>query len=307
MKKILVATEKPFAKVAVEKIKAAFAGGDYDIVLLEKYTDVEELKAAIADADALIFRSDKITPEVLDAAKNLKIAVRAGAGYDNIDLPAATKNGVVVMNTPGQNANAVAELVIALMIFQARNHMDGSSGTELIEKNIGLLAYGNVGKAVARIAKGFKMNVFAYDPYLSKEAIEADGVKVVDSPAELFKTCQYVSLHIPATAETKGSINYDLMMSMPKGAVLVNTARKEVINEADLLRVYDERPDFSYVCDVAPDCTPVLREKNNNHFYATAKKLGAQTEEANVNAGQAAGVQIRKFFETGDKTFQVNK
>jgi len=307
MTKVLVATEKPFAKVAVEKIKKVIDEAGFELVLLEKYKDVADLLKAVADVDALIFRSDKISTEVLDAAKNLKIAVRAGAGYDNIDLPAATKNNVVVMNTPGQNANAVAELALAMMVYQARNHFDGSSGTELLEKSLGLLAYGNVSKHVARIAKGFGMDVYAYDPYIAKADIEKDGVKVVATPAELFKKCQYVSLHIPATSETKGSINYDLLMAMPAGAVLVNTARKEVVNEADLLKVFEERPDFCYVTDVTPDCAAQILEKFEKRYFATPKKLGAQTEEANVNAGQAAAVQIKNFFEKGDKTFQVNK
>jgi len=307
MTKVLVATEKPFAKVAVEKIKKVTDEAGFKLVLLEKYKDVSELLAAVADADALIFRSDKITPEVLDAAKNLKIAVRAGAGYDNIDLAAATKNNVVVMNTPGQNANAVAELALAMMAYQARNHFDGSSGVELLDKSLGLLAYGNVSKNVARIAKGFGMEVYAFARHIPKAEIEKDGVKPVDSPAELFKKCQYVSLHIPATSLTKDSINYDLLMSMPVGAVLVNTARKEVINETDLLRVFEERPDFVYVTDVAPACAAQILEKFEKRYYATPKKMGAQTEEANVNAGQAAAVQIKNFFEKGDKTFQVNK
>jgi len=307
MTKVLVATEKPFAKVAVEKIKKVTDEAGFEMVLLEKYKEVSELLTAIASADAMIFRSDNITPEVLDAAKNLKIAVRAGAGYDNIDLAAATKNNVVVMNTPGQNANAVAELALAMMVYQARNHFDGSSGVELMDKTLGLLAYGNVSKNVARIAKGFGMDVYAFDPYLAKAEIEKDGVKVVDSTAELFKKCQYVSLHIPATSETKGSINYDLLMAMPAGAVLVNTARKEVVNEADLLKVFEERPDFAYVTDVVPDCAAQIVEKFGKRYFATPKKMGAQTEEANVNAGVAAAVQIRNFFEKGDKTFQVNK
>lgn len=307
MKKVLLATEKPFAAEAVGLIKEIADKAGYQIVLLEKYTDKSDLLKAVSDVDAMIIRSDIVDAEVLDAAKQLKIVVRAGAGYDNIDLAAATAHNVVAMNTPGQNSNAVAELAIGMMIFQARKQFNGKAGSELKGKSIGLHAYGNVGKCVATIAKGFGMEIYAYDPYLSKETIEADGVHWVGTVEELYKKCNYVSLHIPANAETKNSINYSLLMSMPKPATLVNTARKEVVNESDLLKVFEERSDFEYISDVEPGCSGVIKERFAGRFYFTPKKMGAQTEEANVNAGLAAIRQIIDYFEKGDVRFQVNK
>jgi D-3-phosphoglycerate dehydrogenase len=307
MKKILVATEKPFAKAAVEAIRQIVEKAGHEMALLENYTQKSELIAACADADAVIIRSDIIDKEVLDASPKVKIVVRAGAGYDNIDLEAATKNGVVAMNTPGQNSNAVAELAIGLMLMAARNNLNGSSGTELKGKKLGLHAFGYVGKAVATIAKGFGMDVYAFDPFVTKETMESEGIKFVGDVAELYATCQYISLHMPANAQTKKSINYELMSKMPKGATLVNTARKEVIDEEGLEKMFTERPDFKYVSDVEPDNKSLITEKFSGRFFFTPKKMGAQTSEANNNAGLAAARQIVAFFETGDTTFKVNK
>lgn len=307
MKKVLLATEKPFASSAVTQIKAIADEAGYDLVMLEKYSTKADLLNAVDDVDAIIIRSDIIDNDVLDAAKKLKIVVRAGAGYDNIDLAAATTHNVVAMNTPGQNSNAVAELAMGMMIFQARNQFNGKSGTELMGKTLGLQAYGNVGKRVAALGKAFGMEVYAFDPYLSRETIEADGVNWVGSVAELYRKCNYVSLHIPATAETKLSINAALLTTMPVPATLVNTARKEVINEIDLLKVFESRPDFVYIADVEPACAAELKEKYAARYFCTPKKMGAQTEEANVNAGLAAMHQIIDFFEKGDARFQVNK
>ena len=307
MTKVLLATEKPFAAEAVDQIKEISAEAGYDLVILEKYTEKAQLLDAVSDADAMIIRSDIVDAEVLDAAKQLKIVVRAGAGYDNIDLSAATAHNVVAMNTPGQNSNAVAELAVGMMIFQARKQLSGKSGSELKGKTLGIHAYGNVGKCVAAIAKGFGMQIYAFDPYISREDIEADGVHCVDSVEELYSKSQYISLHIPANAETKNSVGYELLMSMQKPATLVNTARKEVINEEGLLRVIAERPDFSYVSDIEPGCAAEIKEKFSGRFFFTPKKMGAQTEEANVNAGLAAIRQIIDFFEKGDIRFQVNK
>lgn len=307
MKKILIATDKPFAKPAVEAIRKVVTEAGHELLLLEKYTSPEELYQAASQADAMIIRSDIVDRKVVEAAKNLKIVVRAGAGYDNIDLQACTEKGIVAMNTPGQNSNAVAELAIGMMIYIARNSFDGSSGTELRGKTLGLHAFGYVGKAVATIAKGFGMTIYAFDPFISKEQIEQEGVISVNTVEELYKSCQYVSLHIPANEKTKKSINYSLLSLMPKGATLVNTARKEVINETDLLKIFEERPDFRYVSDVEPDCKNEIKEKYTGRFYFTPKKLGAQTSEANNNAGIAAARQIVAFFATGDTTFQVNK
>ncbi len=306
MTKILVATEKPFAAEAVEKIKNISEKAGYEFVLLEKYTDKSELIEAVADADALIIRSDKVTPEVIEAGKNLKIVVRAGAGYDNVDLESATKNDVVVMNTPGQNSNAVAELAIGMMVYLARGTFNGKAGTELKGKTIGIHAYGNVGRYVAGIAKGFGMKIFAFDPFVEKATIEKDGVTVVDSAEELYKSCQYISLHIPSNEKTKESINFDLLSIMPKDAVLVNTARKEVVCEESLMKVFAERDDFKYISDVAPVCAAEIESKYEGRFYFTPKKMGAQTNEANVNAGVAAINQIVGFLEKGDITFKVN-
>jgi D-3-phosphoglycerate dehydrogenase / 2-oxoglutarate reductase len=306
MKKVLVATEKPFAAVAVKGIKQILDAAGYEMLLLEKYTDQADFVKAVADADAVIIRSDLVTPEVIAAGKNLKIVVRAGAGYDNIDLPAATKAGVVAMNTPGQNANAVAELAIGMMVYQIRAQFSGASGTELLGKTLGLHAYGNVGKNVARIAKGFGMDVYAFDPFITEEEIVKDGVKPVKELGDLYAKCQFVSLHIPANEKTKKSIDYSLLSKMPKGATLVNTARKEVINEESLLQMFAEREDFKYVSDVAPECLETLKEKYAGRFFITPKKMGAQTSEANINAGLAAARQIVDFFEKGDVRFKVN-
>ena len=306
MNKILIATEKPFAKVAVDGIKEVAAEAGIEVAMLEKYTEKSQLLAAVADADALIIRSDKVDNEVFDAAKNLKIVVRAGAGYDNVDLAAATAHGVVVMNTPGQNSNAVAELVFGLLVYAVRNFYNGKAGTELKGKKLGILAYGNVGRRVAHIAKGFDMDVYAYDAYCPASAIEADGVKAVASQDELFETCEVVSLHIPATAETRQSINYALVNKMPKGGVLVNTARKEVINEPELLKLLTERTDLKYVTDIMPEADADFRAFEGRYF-STPKKMGAQTAEANINAGVAAAHQIASFFKDGCTKFQVNK
>lgn len=307
MTKILVATDKPFAAEAVNGINKIFNSAGYEVVMLEKYTDQADFVNAAKDVDGIIIRSDLATKEVIDNAKNLKIIVRAGAGYDNIDLDAATAKGVVAMNTPGQNSNAVAELVFGMMILNARNNYSGKAGTELRGKKIGIHAYGNIGKLVAAIAQGFGMKVYAFDPFVSKETIEKDGVVALNSVEELYSECQYISLHIPATEKTKKSINFELLNKMPKGAVLVNTARKEVIDEEGLVKLFEARPDFAYLSDVAPDCKSVIAEKFEGRYFFTAKKLGAQTAEANINAGLAAAQQIVDFIEKGDKKFQVNK
>lgn len=307
MAKILVATDKPFAAIAVKGIREVVEGAGSELVLLEKYGEKSKLLDAVKDVDAIIIRSDIIDAEVFDAAKNLKIVVRAGAGYDNVDLAAATAHNVCVMNTPGQNSNAVAELVFGMLVYGVRNFFNGTSGTELKDKKLGILAYGNVGRNVARIAKGFGMEVYAYDAFCPASAIEADGVKAVASTAELFQVCPIVSLHIPATAETKGSINFELMNSMPKGAIVVNTARKEVIDEAGLLRMMEERPDFKYLTDIMPAAHQELAEKYAGRYFSTPKKMGAQTAEANINAGIAAARQIVDFLENGNEKFRVNK
>lgn len=306
--KVLVATEKPFAKKAVDGIREIVEGAGYKLALLEKYTDKAQLLDAVADADALIIRSDKITAEVIAAAKNLKIVVRAGAGYDNVDLAAATARGIVVMNTPGQNSNAVAELALAMMIFMARNRFTPGTGTEIQGKTLGIHAYGNVGKLVARKGRAMGMKVVAYDPFITDPAVfEADGVEQAASVADLYKRADFLSLHLPATDQTKGSIGYDLLMSMPKGAALVNTARKEVIDEQGLMRALTEREDLKYITDIAPSIQSELDEKFGKRVFATAKKMGAETAEANINAGLAAANQIVDFFKTGNTRFQVNK
>jgi len=307
MKKILVATEKPFAKAAVEGIKKIIEEAGFTMALLENYSQKSELLLAAADADAIIIRSDIIDGDVIEAAKKLKIVVRAGAGYDNIDLAVAKAKNVVAMNTPGQNSNAVAELAVGMMVYAARNNFNGSSGTELKGKKLGLHAFGYVGKAVAAIAHGFGMELYAFDPFVDKKTIEAEGIHYLDNANELYKTCQYVSLHMPATAQTKKSINFELLSLMPKGATLVNTARKEVIDEEGLLQMFAERADFKYVSDVEPDCKGLIAEKFSGRFYFTPKKMGAQTSEANNNAGLAAAKQIVRFFTNNDTTFQVNK
>ena len=304
--KILVATEKPFAAAAVNGIKNEAQAAGHEVVLLEKYTDKQQLLDAVADVDAMIVRSDKVTPEVLDAAKNLKIVVRAGAGYDSIDTAYAKEKGVVVENTPGQNSNAVAELVFGLLVFTVRNFFNGRSGSELKGKKLGILAFGNVGRNVARIAKGFGMDVYAFDEFVPKEKIEEQGVHGVNSRDELFEVCDVVSLHIPATAETRESINYQVVNLMKKGGIVVNTARKEVINEAELIKLLAERDDLKYITDIKPDADEEFR-KFEGRYFATPKKMGAQTAEANINAGIAAAKQIISYFATGDEKFRVNK
>ncbi len=307
MSKVLIATEKPFAPAAVSQIREIVEKAGFELALLEKYTEKAQLLEAVADVDALIVRSDKVTAEVVEAAKNLKIVVRAGAGYDNLDLAACTANNVVAMNTPGQNSNAVAELAIGMMVFQARNQFNGKAGVELLGKKIGIHAYGNVGRGVARIAKGFGMEVFAFDPFISAEQIQADGVTPLNSVEELYSTCQYISLHIPATEQTKNSINFDLLNTMPKGATLVNTARKEVVCEEGLIKLFNERADFTYISDIAPNNAEEIAEKFAGRFYFTPKKMGAQTAEANINAGVASANQIVGFINNGDITYKVNK
>ena len=306
--KVLIATEKPFAKTAVEGIEAILKEANYEVVRLEKYTDKAELLAAVADVDALIIRSDKVTAEVIEAAKQLKIVVRAGAGFDNVDLAAATAHNVVVMNTPGQNSNAVAELALGMMVYMARNQFNPGTGTELQGKTLAIHAYGKVGRLVGLKGKALGMNVIAYDPFITDEAVfERDGVKKMNSVAELYAAADYLSLHIPATAETKGSIGYDLAMSMPKGATIVNTARKEVINEEGLMKAMEEREDLKYITDVAPEAKDAYAEKFGKRYFGTPKKQGAETAEANVNAGLAAARQIVDFFVNGNVRFQVNK
>ena len=306
--KVLIATEKPFAKKAVDGIKDILADAGYQVVMLEKYTDKSELVAAVADVDAMIVRSDKVTAEVLAAAKQLKIVVRAGAGYDNVDLAAASQQGVVVMNTPGQNSNAVAELALGMMIYMSRNQFTPDTGFELQGKTVGIHAYGNVGRLVARKAKALGMNVIAYDPFVTDRTLfDNDGVEPVGSVEELYAGSDYLSLHIPATEQTKKSIGYQLMMSMPKGATLVNTARKEVIDEVGLEAAMSERPDLKYITDIAPDDAMTMTALFGNRFFATPKKMGAETAEANINAGLAAARQIVDFIENGVTKFQVNK
>ena len=306
--KVLIATEKPFAKTAVEGIESILKEANYEVVRLEKYADKSELLAAVADVDALIIRSDKVTAEVIEAAKQLKIVVRAGAGFDNVDLAAATAHNVVVMNTPGQNSNAVAELALGMMVYMARNQFNPGTGSELQGKTLAIHAYGNVGRLVGLKGKALGMNVVAYDPFITDEAVfERDGVKKMNSIAELYAAADYLSLHIPATAETKGSIGYDLAMSMPKGATIVNTARKEVINEEGLMKAMEEREDLKYITDIAPDTKDLFAEKFGKRYFGTPKKQGAETAEANVNAGLAAARQIVDFFVNGNRRFQVNK
>ena len=305
--KVLVATAKPFAAVAVDGIRKVVEEAGYELELLEKYTSRGELLDAVATADGLIIRSDVVDQEVLDAAKNLKVVVRAGAGYDNVDLAAATAHGVCVQNTPGQNSNAVAELVFGMTVMAVRNMFNGTSGSELKDKSLGIHAFGQVGRNVARIAKGFGMEVSALDPYCPDDAMEAAGVKPVHSVEELYGGNKFVSLHIPATAETRGSIGYDLLMLMPKGGVLINTARKEVMDEAGLAKALEARPDLKYVADVKPDNAAELSEKFGDRVFFTPKKMGAQTAEANINAGIAAARQVVEFLRDGVARYQVNK
>ena len=307
MAKILVATVKPFAAIAVKGIREVVEQAGDELVLLEKYSDKSQLLDAVKDVDALIIRSDVIDNEVLDAAKQLKIVVRAGAGYDNVDLASATSHGVCVMNTPGQNSNAVAELAFGLMVMAVRNFYNGTSGKELKGKKLGIHAFGNVGRNVARIAKGFGMDIYAFDAFCPAAAIEAEGVKPVDSVEELYSTCDVVSLHIPATPATKQSINYDLVGKMPKGGLLLNTARKEVIDEAGLIKLMEEREDLKYVTDIMPVANDTFAEKFAGRYFSTPKKMGAQTAEANINAGIAAARQIEGFLKDGIEKFRVNK
>ena len=304
--KVLIATEKPFSKVAVDGIKEVTDAAGYELALLEKYTDKSQLLEAVADADALIVRSDKVDADVIAAAKQLKIVVRAGAGFDNLDLDACTQAGVVAMNTPGQNANSVAELVFGMLVMAVRNFYNGTSGTELKGKKLGILAFGNVGRNVARIAKGFGMDIMAYDAFCPAEAIEAAGVKAAKSQDELFEQCDVVSLHIPATPETKKSINAALVGKMKKGGILVNTARKEVIDEESLLALMQERTDIKYITDIKPDMDADFAAQCEGRYFATPKKMGAQTAEANVNAGIAAANQIVGFIRDGITKFKVN-
>ena len=304
--KILIATEKPFAPAAVKNMTSELEGAGHEVLLLEKYTDKAQLLEAVKDVDAMIVRSDKITPDVLDAANQLKIIVRAGAGYDSIDTKYAKEKNVVVENTPGQNSNAVAELVFGMLVYAIRNFYNGKSGTELKGKKLGILAFGNVGRNVARIAKGFDMDVYAYDAFCPAEAIEAAGVHAVKTQNDLFKVSDVLSLHIPATPDTIKSINYEMVNQLPKKAILLNTARKEVINEEELLKLMAEREDLKFITDIKPDVDEEFL-KFTGRYFSTPKKMGAQTAEANLNAGVAAAKQINAFFETGDTTFQVNK
>ena len=284
--KVLVATDKPFAKVAVDGIRKEIEAAGYELALLEKYGDKAKLLEAVKDANAIIIRSDIIDAEVLDAA---------------------TAHNVCVMNTPGQNSNAVAELAFGLMVMAVRNLYNGTSGTELKGKKLGIHAYGNVGRNVARIAKGFGMDIYAFDAFCPKEVIEKDGVKAVASAEELYSACDIVSLHIPATAETKNSINYALVGRMPKGGLLVNTARKEVINEAELIQLMEERADLKYMTDIMPAANDTFAAKFAGRYFSTPKKMGAQTAEANINAGIAAARQIVGFLKDGCEKFRVNK
>ena len=307
-KKVLVATEKPFAKKAVDGIREVVEKAGYELKMLEKYTDKAQLLEAVADVDALIIRSDKVTAEVLAAAKNLKIVVRAGAGYDNVDLEAATERGVVVMNTPGQNANAVAELTIAMMVFMARNGFNPGTGMELRGKRLGIVAYGAIGRIVADVADGFGMYVHVYSrPNPNKVRLYAKHLRRDDSLEQMFSESNFVSLHMPATPETKGMIGYDLIKLMPAGGVLVNTARKELVDEEGLIRAFEERSDLKYVTDIAPVRIEEMKEKFGNRVFATPKKMGAETAEAHINAAVAAATQLVGFFEKGDVQFQVNK
>jgi D-3-phosphoglycerate dehydrogenase len=305
--KILVATEKAFAPSAIKRIREVTDAAGYELALLENYMHISELLSAVSDADALIVRSDRVNSEVLDAAKNLKIVIRAGAGYDNLDLTACTAHKVLAMNTPGQNSNAVAELVFEMMLYHARGGFSGKSGSELRGKTIGIHAFGNVGKYVAEIAKGFGMNVYAFDPFVKEDEIKNSGVKVCYSAEELYEKCKYISLHLPGNDKTRKSIGYDLLKKMADNAVLINAARKEVIDENGLLRIFEERKDLSYLSDGEPDCKTIFEEKYKGRYIFTAKKMGAQTEEANINAGVAAARQIIDYFTTGNEKFKVNK
>jgi D-3-phosphoglycerate dehydrogenase len=306
--KVLVATEKPFAPIAVRQIREVTEAAGYRLELLENYKNISELLAAVSDADALIVRSDKVTAEVLDAAKQLKIVVRAGAGYDNLDVQSCTEHNVVAMNTPGQNSNAVAELVFELILYQIRGGFSGkTSGSELRMKTLGLHGFGNVGKYVADIARGFGMDTYTYDPFVSERVMKNNGAKQIITIEELYSKCQYMSIHMPYNERTNKLIGYDLLKRMPPNAVLVNTARKEVIDEIGLLKIFEERQDFCYLSDIEPDCKAVFEEKYKGRYIFTAKKMGAQTEEANINAGVAAARQVINYFRKGIEKYKLNK
>jgi len=304
--RILIAAEKPFSPIAVKQIKDELVTEKHELILLENYKDVSALKAAVNNVDALIVRSDLVTSEILDEARKLRIVVRAGAGYENIDLSACSEHKIVVMNTPGQNSNAVAELAFLMMLFQARGPFSGKCGTELRGKTIGLHAFGNVGKFMAEIARGFGMIIYAYDPFVNIDKIRASGIEPCINAEDLYKNCQYVSLHIPANEKTRKSIGYDLLMKMPQDAVLVNTARKEIIDESGLIKTFEDRSDIKYLSDVETDCKTIFEEKFKGRIIFTSKKMGAQTEEANINTGVAAARQIINYFKTGNDEFRVN-
>jgi D-3-phosphoglycerate dehydrogenase / 2-oxoglutarate reductase len=306
MSKVLIATEKPFAPVAVEGIKKILDEAGFELEVLEKYNGQKEFKAAVSNTDAIIIRSDIVDKEIIDAASNLKIVVRAGAGYDNVDLEAATERNVVVMNTPGQNSNAVAELGIGMMILLNRNGFNGTAGTELRGKTFGLHAYGNIGKIMGHIGKGLGMTIHAHDPFVDRILIENDGVRCHEDVRSLYSNCQYIAVNLPANDQTRESINYDLLSLMPKGATIVNTARKEIIHEPSLRKMFEERQDFRYITDIAPDCKDEIAEKYPGRYFWTPKKMGAQTAEANINAGLAAARQIVGYIKNGDTTFKVN-
>lgn len=305
--KVLVATEKPFAPIAIRQIREVMEAAGFRLALLENYTNRSALLEAVSDADGLIVRSDLVTPEVLDAAKQLKIVVRAGSGYDNLDIESCTAHNVVAMNTPGQNSNAVAELAFLLMLYRIRRGFTGVQGSELRGKTIGLHAFGNVGKYVADIARGFGMDIYAYDPFVSERVMKNNGAKQCINVQELYSKCQYISIHMPSNKITNKSVGYDLMKRMPRNAVLVNTARKEIIDEEGLLKIFDERPDFSYLADIEPDCKATIEKNYKDRFIFTSKKMGAQTEESNINAGVAAARQIVDYFNNGKEKFRLNK
>lgn len=304
--KILVATEKAFAPIAIRQIREVTEAAGFRLALLENYKNISELLEAVSDADALIVRSDLVTAEVLNAAKQIKIVVRAGAGYDNLDLESCTAHNVVAMNTPGQNSNAVAELVFELLLYQIRGGFSGKSGSELRGKTIGLHAFGNVGKYVADIARGFGMDIYAYDPFVSERVMKNNGAKQCINVEELYAKCQYISLHMPSNDITKKSIGYDLLKKMPQNGVLVNTARKEVIDEEGLVKIFEDRSDLSYLSDIEPDCKHIFEEKYKGRYIFTARKMGAQTEESNINAGVAAARQIVDYFKNGKEKYRVN-
>ena len=305
--KILVATEKPFSPVAIRQIREITEAAGFKLVLLEKYTDNSLLLDAVCDADGLIVRSDKVTNDVLNTAKQLKIVVRAGAGYDNLDIQSCTAHNVIAMNTPGQNANAVAELVFELILYKIRGGFSGQTGSELRGKTIGLHAFGNVGKYVADIARGFGMDIYAYDPFVSERIMKNNSAKQITDIDDMYSRCQYISLHMPLNDITRKTIGYELLKKMPRNGVLVNTARKELIDEEGILKIFEERKDLSYLSDIEPDCKSIFEEKYNGRFIFTAKKMGAQTEEANINAGAAAARQIVDYFNKGIEKYRLNK